>query len=770
MAYSWYYNHFQGLEVPVGSRTRAYVFPGAVCPQQCQFGRVHGTAPARGSLSFKGTVFVPVGQIFWIQIGQSVFYGRAIKGEILASVSTGNATNFQLVDMRDRLHDVNHFAQYNMMDDDGTWWHILAEDWHEQLAKYILDLQDIEDFRREQEIQDIEVVKDSPPLFSAMTLLNYFAERYDFTFSFTGSAETKLRKGYPENLDFNGGKRVIDCLAEMLEKLNLQFTTWGDLHVHVTERGVADTVWEQQLLAGNIDLCSMRGHVNSALGGELNDQGRRVAIVGGRNTYEWTYPCYPDWNIQAWTLELCNDVGYQLSNVLQKNNVTLFHRLDDLPFEYRDFQKYNGKIRNELTIKEYIESIPFKAYQVDFGDALIEITRTNVLFLYHKIISTGNAPDFFKPRMMTLGDYVHIFKRPSGTYGYELFDWNTWYLHRTAVQNPLNSFYPLASKLPSDATRQFAVKATSRKFDMKGIRDEHLFAQGKRTWITDGVSLDIDDQINVTSPPNEPKDRARFWRVSVVFAEQRLAGSAVVGVGFNGEKKVDFQWKPDQVYIRIAQEVEIFQRHFGEPPTAPRVRQIVRSMPKLFQSYVDGIEQPILTASLAEGGFTNTVYAGEIATEIAERLLNNQMVTVAGHMEFRTNAGFMPSGIIDNISIRFDGRQGTQESINFTNIRSDERVPVFHAPLRKRTIKGEDELVRDRLREEGRRILRFYNTQKQGMPIAQQPENQFNRLDRAVAFGGDKNSAMVKVNPGEFPVGWEFFDGEVFVVGEADGV
>src|SRR5688572_26339314 len=116
MPYTWYYSNTIGARTPFGSRARGYVYPGAVCPSSCSFGRVHGAAAARGSVTFKGTASLPVAAEVIIQTGQSVFYGIAVKGTIQQSSTEGNNTTFDLVDYRDRLHDVNHFAQYNMVD------------------------------------------------------------------------------------------------------------------------------------------------------------------------------------------------------------------------------------------------------------------------------------------------------------------------------------------------------------------------------------------------------------------------------------------------------------------------------------------------------------------------------------------------------------------------------------------------------------------------------------------------------------------------------
>jgi len=755
----YYYQHFVGLQTPTSTRSRAQVFPGAVCPQKCQFGRLHGTSPARGSIEFKGTVMVPPGQIFWIQIGQSVFYGRTIKGEIRNSVSTGNSTTLQLVDMRDRLHDVNHFAQYNMMDEDGTWWHILAEKWESQIATYVLDLQDIEDFHKDQEIQELEEPwsDEGVPLFSGMTLLTYFAKTYRFTTSYSPAAQRRLRTGYPENLDFNGGTRVIECLEQICSKLSLQFTCWGDLHVHVDMRGEVSSFFERQLLAGNLNLCTFRGHVESALGGEINEQGRRVKIIGGRNSTEWFHPCYPSWN-QKWTLELVNDIGFQLSIFLQSNIVTLIHKVQDLPVAYHDFNKYNGKRRREMTIKDYIDNIAYKTYRVDFDTYLLEITSEN----YNQFEELLYPGPILPPPGFVIGNFLRVRVEANGAIGYSLFDWDSWFLDGIAS----NSRFPISAHLPSDTTRQFAVKATTRKFDIKGLRDEDLFASGKRTWVLDGASLEIDDYI--VSPTSGIGgvviDSFRVFEATVCFSELRVGGSATKVTPPGGIPTVNFQWKPDQVYCRIGVDTNQYSYTYGEHGNAPRVREIIRSVPGLRKCFIDGVEVKMLTASLQEAGFTNNVFADDIARDIAERALAHQFITVAGHMTLKTNAGFMPSGIIDNVNVTFDSTRGTTETINFTNIRQDERVPVFHTPLRKRAIRGEEEQVQDRLRAEGKRILEHYNKENQAKPVARRMENNFDRLDRAHAFGGERNAAAVEVIGTQFPSDQNLRDGELLVV------
>jgi hypothetical protein len=773
MPYSYFYDNIINLPPSVGSRTHALIFPGAVCPQEASFGRVHGTSPATGKIQFKGTVLVPIAQPMTIQIGQSVFYGLALKGEIQNSIDGGNNVTFNLVDLRDRLHDQNHAAQYNMMDETGTWWHILPINWQLQIATFIHDLEEVEDYSTSQTVPNynLNLLAACPPAFSLRTLMEWFAILYNFTFSWTESAGEKMDVHYPENLDFNIPTKVIDCIDAMLTRSNLQFTAWGDLHLHITDKGIPDNPFEEELLAGTIDLCSLIGYMNASIGSELNTKGRRIAVVGGRNQYEFWYPCGPDWN-GNFDYFMVNPFSPHLAALLTKHQLFADKNLlEDLPEKYHDCRKYQGRSRNKMTIQDYIEKICYKAYRVIFNIPLRQVyeDRGNAEGI---ILQAEPECEHFQ-QLDASGGFVDI---DPANFNFPVID-----------NYKIDSLYPISQKLVSDTNHQFLCKGTSREQYVKGERDDKaFFLDGCFAYLTEGVALEVDEYI--LAPPVDPSlvgqfneerrqalrkektkcpDRRgpesdaclKYYRATLYFEKQRFWGQNPCGfenpLGPGGENDNTpghapsdpeiYNWLPDHIYCLLSIDREIYLYFAGETELTPRVRETIINHHELKRFFSEFREVPMLARNFIEEDYISIVYADELANEIALRKLNHEMITTAGHITFRTNAGFMPSGIIDSISITFNARTGTQETINFTNILNDDRVPNFLPAQVTRGIKSEAELRKDLFTKKQNEVRRkISNTIQQGQ-FKEGKKDDWGFIKVGQRFGGMDNAAAVKI-------------------------
>ena len=667
MAYTWYYSNVYGIPAPVGSRATAQVYPGAVCPTAAEFGRVHGVSPARGTVSFKGAFMARPAEPVTVQIGQSVFYGMAIKGEVQQSAKDGNHTTFSLVDMRDRLSDLNHYAQYNMVDGSGTWWHIYPNDWKAQRQTFVYDIQDINAFRASQNIaDDINTLTGADGLLSAMTLLNHFARIGNFTISFTDGADQKLTTSYPENLDFNSGVKIGECIQQIIQRYGIRFTAWGDLHLHFTQMGIADGELERAISAGEVNLCQWRGYVDASLGSELNENGRRIEITGGRMRWETWYPAFADWNL-TWDWGMLCDADFKLNAILRGANLTRLSKLGDLPVAFQDDRLHNGKPRNEMTIADYIDNICFKVYRVDFTQMLAEDTA-----------AAGPIQD--------AGDNF--------TSGGGPFDWDAW--HAAALLKKdweVDNAWPISQNLCTDSNLQFYVKAPSRRLNQKGIRNADMMLNAPVSYILDGSSLGIREYISMEDQGTNPHHGRKQYDVTVSFSERAYLGSMVNEVVDGRDVEVPLV-TPAKVFVRLADDNELFTYVEGDNQNTPRVRTIAKSFTDLRENFVDGVEVSLISRNHTDAGVVTTVKASEIAPEIAARELNHEYLTTAGHITFRTNAGFMPSGIIESIKVSFSARTGVNEVINFTNIRNDDRVPNFFEKERKTTVVGDEELAR----------------------------------------------------------------------------
>jgi hypothetical protein len=804
MGYRYYYDLVANKSPSVGTRTNALVYPGAVCPTACSFGRVHGPSPATGSVTFKGSVLLPVAQPVKMQIGQSVFYGFAVKGTIDNSIVTGNQTTFNLVDMRDRLHDENHAAQYNMIDPTGTWWHLMPQDWDLQIPTYISQLEMMEDFTGEQTLPNynLNLLQRCPPTFSLMTLMKFFAILYNFTFSWSRSAGQTMMTYYPENLDFGNPTKVIECIDTMLQRCNLQFTAWGDLQLHITDKGRPDNPFEESLLSGNVNLCNLP-YKEANIGAELNTKGRRIAVVGGRNKYENWFPCYPDWN-RNWTFNLINPFSYDLSALLIKNKLTDINLVEDLPQKFWDCRKYNGKSRMKMTIADYVKNIPYKAYRADFDTPLCQDLEDKGT---EDGVKLDQEPECENFRQL-------IKKTPKGPYLFKKFK----YVDNTAdkgtnQQNGVgagftDSLYPPSQSLVSDSNRQFLVKGTVREDYIKGEKDDKaFFLNGVFTYIMDGVNMEIDEYIvpprpdpsrrgkflearrallsknkdkckNV--PPNEAAACIKHYKVTLYFDKHRWLGQNPCGStsppnkgeayncdNYSGSKPSDdtiYEWLPDHIYLMLSLDREMYTFFFGAAKSAARSREQVVTYSELKRSYVCFKEVPMITRNIVEQKFISVVFADEIANEIAFRKLSHEYITTAGFINMRTVAGFMPSGVIESVQVGFSAASGLTESINFTNTNSDERIPSFQPRIVGKTdVKTSEILKREIAVENARRAIAAINREKQAAAIKGKRDDS-SMLAVAQRFGGEQNAANIKIDPSEMDSD-SISVGEILVVG-----
>ncbi len=106
----------------MASRSIARPFTEPPCPKTVDYGFSHGTSPTVCSLRFPGEISVTAGQKFFVKLDNSLWAGYVISAKYNTNT---DETVIQSVDWRDRLHDVHVFAQFNMKETDGRFFHIL---------------------------------------------------------------------------------------------------------------------------------------------------------------------------------------------------------------------------------------------------------------------------------------------------------------------------------------------------------------------------------------------------------------------------------------------------------------------------------------------------------------------------------------------------------------------------------------------------------------------------------------------------------------------
>lgn len=745
------YHTTNQMEIPFGSRSGAASYQGSPCPIQMNFGRVHGMSPARGSVTIDGDSNIPVGQKKTIQIGGSVFQGILIKADKAISMEEGTTTHFDLVDTRDSLHDINIFGQFNMMEDDGKWYHIYPSEWRKQKRRIIRKIKK-EEFDTLDGSVTLEYSSDNVKLYSAFTLLTSLAKAYKFTWSGSKIAVKILKSSRPENLDWNRGKKVIEVISDIIDKNNLQFTTWGDVHVHITLRGFNDNAFLNRLLTDN--LCTFPHFIGGEKGSELNEKGRRVVIIGGHNQYEATYPAVQNWN-KKFTASLCLN-NWILEGFLLAYGLTLRSKLKDLPTAWHDPEKWKEKPRNDMTIEEYIKEICFKVYVVDFehpGAFSVEEPG--------EMLVTEEKWDWDKDKYDIDSTLTHT--------KYKFYD-------KDPFRVLFSSSFPVSKNLVTDSERQMHVYSLYKDLFKKGQTNPWDFDTEDWVPIGDGVSLETESVIWKSTGEE-------MYRIRLVFSEIQI-------LNILPPEQADDQTKagqtdsygPMKIAAVISIDRELYKFIKGEQGNTPRIREQKHTIDKLKRSFtfqvpnandedaVDMLtfeEQPILSAYFRDSSdIDSLVKADEISERIASQLLNHELITSSGSLTFDQEVGFMCDGIIDSVNTSFSVDNGIQEIINLTSEVNDLQQPALfdiNIHSRFKDVKQQVAELRDKKAVEA--IMKDWKSKQQavGNPdVNNHIGGQASWIDRSNVLGSD-DSVKVEISASQLDQEDEFLEGELLV-------
>lgn len=652
--------------------------------QEMGFAYGHGPAAMVGHATVPGKMLPPVGSLQTIMIGPSVFRGYVTNRE---HDPINNVSTVRMVDWRDRLQDVYLRAAFNMQEDDGRYYHLLPNDWHRQIKTYIS--RDLGQF-------DFLMVTAWPPdsvfntqiaknvLFSAYSLLTWIGFTYGFNITAENMTLLKLKKSYPTNLDWNNGSTTLgNAIQQICGKCGMQFTCFGTNHMHVTIRGYSENTYTNALVAGMANLCQF-GVSSGKIGEELNEQGRRVSIIGDRNKHEWVFPCRANWN-PAWTWGMVYGSGIELGALLNLHDLTLDSKVRKLPEAFHDFETWAdndlaGKgalsarqTRQDMTIRDYLEKVAFKAYVVESRVAVtdfVDLVEDDFLG-FTKILD--------RDTLKTEGDVLILRNFPRAVQ----FDDDT-----------SNFLYPLSRTLVSDSNLQSIVYATTHHI-IRGT--EFPFAvQYSFLPQSQGVSLDVEEVINPDTGRTE-------WRVRVFFNSPQFWKEP--DKPFDDPRSVS----PDLVLVRLSLDKDIFHYVHGEQGLNLRVREQVWPVRSLCQSFIDDVEQSTLIQNfrrdLLKGGVPPPLVAPVTAKQIAERIamqiLAHQAITKSGNFQFEDICGSKPDGLIDTVTVSFNNAPGggVFETVNFTTGFLDDKEGIQNpvAIRVSRKFKDEEEIAKDRI-------------------------------------------------------------------------
>lgn len=750
--------YLPGYGVPAQSRARVMMYNGAVCPDSLTFGYVHGESPNRGEMTYEEDASPPLGKPLIIRCGFHVYYGMVVRSVKNYNVSSGNNRSISFVDMRDRLHDVYHYACYNMTDDDKfRIYHIFASDWKTQKRTYINQVTKTiktrrfnQDNRKLDESQSRVTSQVTP--FSAKTLLNNLGIVYNFKITATAQAMERLETFYPDNVDFNNGIRVANCISAIIDQLNLQFTCYGDLHVHITMKGVADNEFDRKLLAGTITLCALPNYESAVIGSELNERGRRVIIVGGRNKYEAWYPCYPAWNLKwNWSLSQFSTLMHAL---ISKNNSTVLQAMTTLHGDYAGSRIiYDGMSSYKMSISQYVQDIPFRVYDIDFSKPL---KRKDVSKKQFMVLPDGKDPtkegDWEDFVWATNSPKEGLFDFQNDPDGFLNFEYR-----QGQYQRVQDSEFPISSILPSSYTEQFQVWGMNRSFENKGAFGNEVLI-GKFEQIKEAANLNCTEILY----PNSDDMYVRNLFKGRLFFNRKM-----FKVEVDGESNVIYS--PDEMYVLLGTDREVFTYDVGDSYTSPRVRPIQKSFPDLFRTFFeDGTEDVLATYNMRTQYVSGSkekdanLNVDQVAASIASMALMHEFLSTSGNIVFNSSCGFLPTGIIESVAVSFSAENGIQETTNFTNSVNNEQTPLFRSSdtranasrkyttgIKDATAKqANDPLVKeylDNLRKAGKGGPPAPNVLG-NKPAEGNPDAHFNHAHQAQAFGGLRNAIAVEIN------------------------
>lgn len=699
------------------SRAVATTFNGMGCIQSARYGFVHGTSPAVGEIVIGGRVPVSlIGTLQAIRVDQSMFVGWVTN---IDYDYEQQVTNIRMVDWRDQLRDVLEFGCFNMQDDNGLWYHIYPEgdDWEIQERSYIsrewLKIENVNNFAG---AQNEPIQHQGGDRFkSALWILRYFEDAWDFRLVADENTLKRLEDTIPDNVDFNSGIHLMDILASVVEKSGCQFSCYGKDIFHVTVRGVPAAGVRELVLASIANPCSTGAH-EPKIGMEVNENSRKVTIIGDRNQYEWVFPCAADWNQNfKWDFTFG---GVQLRELKSALNLTGNEKLSSLPAKFHDLsywpiESLNNKprgavpptaIRNDMTINEYIAKIPYRCYRVDPRWVLANFKTNLETFDKFKKLRVRE----FIHEDMDL-DYDKVFEDNKGVpfpvenQGIAFHQYPNF---RVITDNggangpgPDPDSYgftlPLSASLVSNTQVQFTPYASARDIP-QGWR-EPFAKQRMMVPLDSGVTLQIEERM-VTEKVNNGNNRPRFRKKYIL----RLLFNEVQPFIRRQEPEdlaSDKFYEPDYIAVRLSFDREIFRYFFGEDGALLRSREKKVSVRNLYEGRVEGELQPtIRQLRLVEGVVREQLAEpNDIAAKLAKKITSTAPITISGTMKFLDRAGMVPDGLVDSVSVAVD-ETGISETISYSNARIYDETLIGPSRIK---VQGGDvfrnELIKDAL-------------------------------------------------------------------------
>lgn len=320
-------------------------YGGNVLLQSAQLEKAHGVAPQQATINYVGRGNRRAGDLIQVQIHNQFWEGIVRDIKTSERESGGVQTSIQALDFRYELFNDVVFGKVNLVDETNG----------SVVSDYTFDN---ESFPTTAQI-------------SAKDLLEDLASRAGFAIEYASIAEARITQSTASwatsrfnvfNIDWSDGLKLGNAMDEIVQRLGLQITILhtGSL-INRTLRLTASGDRDYQNPAISFSSSDL-GELN--LGNALQtDVDTGIWIVGGRNLYQRKgLTCSPAWNT-AWNDYWLN--ARLLAKDLSNAGLNTFNLVEEfLPDEgFAGDKKFN-----QMTIKEYLDEVPFKIYRLDIMD------------------------------------------------------------------------------------------------------------------------------------------------------------------------------------------------------------------------------------------------------------------------------------------------------------------------------------------------------------------------------------------------------------------
>lgn len=618
---------------------------GASYIERASVNKAHGATAPTGEIQTDRPASFRYDNRMTINIGGFNWRGYVKDVRQVTSEDSGRTTRVVAVDMRDDLFNITVFARINMIDDrTGEVWstiEALPETMSQARTWFITDfddpvrstalLEEIPERFLQQEAdtwlnQDVTLEKVYPSeVIQWLLALAGFKPRYSAraaaVLSSTKGTTWRDSRYNIFNMDWNTGIKVAQALDEINSRLGLQMH-----YLHDKDRTMKFTKIGEQNHAF-IAYSGLQAVDHEDGKAVQDDVDTGVWVVGERNLLQWTkIPLEPVWN-QEWNKYFL-DLRY-LATKIQEINDEILTELEESGLEdhYDDVKKdmtttlvseflpdngfLSGKKFNDMTISEYIATVPFKVFRLKGMENILTEDEFN-----------GTKP----------------VRDPKIT--------------RPLVTNPAKDFELFGHTISVDSTKRIVLPIGPDVIELEDgytVHEDtgHVVFNGAKFWFKEGT--DINKKFKI-----EPDENHEF---PDIIPDPDLALSVVLyGAVYRKFFGTSLRIGAHQVSgLRKAFLIEDSAKQIVFVDQADRDKD-GNKVPR-----DDGKEA--VDEYIVEGERS----ADDEAADIAASYLDRPRIVRSGSSRFIGHASHEPTGEVQRVTVSLDDGQGLVENVSYSN-------------------------------------------------------------------------------------------------------